>query len=234
MKKERYQVLNTNFRASEESFKASHTSRDSERKKKKRNVVGPQKVRRGNIPFNTRFVPLEHERSNSFIALINNADTPQRRHTKPALSQTHDSEKNLHIEHTITEINKQIKISGQQCMVKAYIVNGHVIGSVNCEFSNKNYKFELTPILNQKYQEIDLEKEISRLYFDLVLSGYETDFELKIKSKAQIDKYFSLLKIDGSQSCQNSCIFSTNYEKGVIAMTCTIFQTQNIKNSEIF
>ena len=84
--------------------------------------------------------------------------------------------------------------------MKAHIFNSIILGTISIREQNKNHKIELTPILNQKYQEIDLEKEVKRLYFDLKLSGYDIDYVLKTKSKEDMKWNNYIISLTGSQT----------------------------------
>ena len=55
------------------------------------------------------------------------------------------------------------KISGIGCMVMANNVNGIIKGYASLASSNKTHKFEIEPILNGRFGEVVISKELDRL-----------------------------------------------------------------------
>ena len=81
-------------------------------------------------------------------------------------------------------------ISGMKCMVMANNCNGIIKGNASLCQSNKSYKFEMDPILNGRFGEVIISKELDRLYFDIQLVNNKDKLTLKIKKEMDQWKHF--------------------------------------------
>lgn len=89
-------------------------------------------------------------------------------------------------------------ISGMKCMITANNVNGIIKGSTSLCSSGKNLKFELEPILNGRFGEVVISKELDRLYFDVVLVNGKDKLTLMVKKKLDEWRCF-IVKLQGSK-----------------------------------
>ena len=88
-------------------------------------------------------------------------------------------------------------------MIHANNVNGIIKGHASLATSNKIYKFELDPILNGRFGEVVISKELDRLYFDVVFADGKDKLTLLIKKKLDLWKNY-IISLQGSKFKHNS------------------------------
>jgi len=76
-------------------------------------------------------------------------------------------------------------ISGIPCVVNCCLMNGVIIGNINLNNSTLNYKFEMLPIVSKdSIHDINLEKEMCRLYFNYTMNDFSTyNYIININNK---------------------------------------------------
>lgn len=50
-------------------------------------------------------------------------------------------------------------VSGLDCVIQATILNGNIKGHLSCQKSNKSFKFDIVPILKQRFQNTNIKDE---------------------------------------------------------------------------
>jgi hypothetical protein len=59
-----------------------------------------------------------------------------------------------------------LDISGIPCLVQATKNFGRITGSVSCSLSSKPFRFDIHSQEKKKFQNMNMQEELTRLYFD--------------------------------------------------------------------
>ena len=77
-------------------------------------------------------------------------------------------------------------ISGLDCLVQALYHNGLIKGQVSVSDTSEQLKFDLHPVLNERFHAVNIANECQRIYFDVHCDAQGTLFlKLLIKNKTQ-------------------------------------------------
>ena len=87
-------------------------------------------------------------------------------------------------------------ITNKMCYVQWRIVNGNMHVIVNCSERNKSYSADIK-LKGLRQMNIDFEKELSRLYFDISHKGTQKKYILKVKEEVTQEHNY-LVKLLGS------------------------------------
>lgn len=76
----------------------------------------------------------------------------------------------------------RIVISGLDCLIQALFHNGLIKGQVSVAATSEQLKFDLNPVLNERFHAVSISTECKRIYFDVTCDP-QGNLHLKLLTK---------------------------------------------------
>ena len=138
------------------------------------------------------------------------------------------------------QLYTQITISGCDCLIQAIVHNGTIKGQVSVAGTTEQLKFDIQPVLNERFHAVNVYDECRRIYFDVACDSEGTlSNKLFYKNKAQYladkgcKKNF-IVKLKGSRNSISSLEIINNVKNRTFTVQTKIYHTLNLKQLEIF
>lgn len=133
------------------------------------------------------------------------------------------------------QIYTRLKISGCDCLVQAIFHNGLIKGQVSVAVTSQQVKFDLNPVLNERFHAVNILNEIKRLYFN-VECDQSGNLYLKLitKNKAQYQndkncKSNFIVKMRGLKNYMSSLEIFNDVENKEFVVSTNLYHTMNLK-----